>query len=334
MNITTTRNGRRLLYLLGLAVLAPVLMGPKPPPPPPDPEPPTITSCDELTDDFDLDQDGLPDKVDCEGLSTGLNGPANGGLIDYLGCFDNPGAVPDCTDYTLADLFAEVHKDTSVGGISGFDDVAELGTAISDDEIFSFAENSLPVNVHVLPPGSFGAQYRIVWQGTGRSQAGVILVENASVGTGCPSVPLTTGISLLNNANEFGQFEVFSRRIFQKIDCLGADPSLKRLHFLNTCSHELAHTMRQAPDPSSYHQQTVGDWVMEASIEPDRRDRLTVPTGFHANSHATILAGTTTQGPTICGDTTTFDLDDDPNIEDPAAENLPEIFACLPKMAP
>jgi hypothetical protein len=289
------RDGRRLLILLGLLALAPILMGPKPPPPPPEPPPPA--TCDGLTNDFDLDQDGLPDLVDCEGLSS-----SNGGLIDYPGCIGAPdGTAPNCTDHTLADVFAEVHKDTSTG-ISGFDDEAELGpgNAIPDDEVFSFATGSLAVNVHTLPPGSFDPVTRLVWQVGGQSQAGVVLVENATVGTSCPSFPLTTGISFLGNPNEFGEFEVYTRRIFQKIDCIvGPDADLKRQHLLNTSSHEFGHGgLRQAPDPSSYHQQTVGDCLMEAAIEPDRRNRLIVPTAF-------------------CSDTTEFDGDG--------------TFACLPK---
>ncbi|MBW2385967.1 MAG: hypothetical protein JRG92_20230, partial [Deltaproteobacteria bacterium] len=214
----------------------------------------------------------------------------------------SPETAPHCTDHTLADLFAEVHRDTTSTGVSAFD---ELG--ISDDEVFSFAEGSLALNVHVLPVGTLGANRLVLTHANG-TQAGVILNEDRGLVGSCSS-PQSTGFGFLGNPNEFGSFEVLTQRIFDQIDCIGGTTEQKLQHVLNTSSHELGHGMRQAPDPDTFHQQTVGDCIMEASIEPGRRNRLTIPTSFCSNSQATILAGATTQGPTLCGDVTTFDGD-------------------------
>lgn len=298
---------RFLILLTGLAVSLALSSSPafskgKPTDDPPEPEPP---SCEGLTNDFDRDQDGFPDLIDCEGLQSGNGG--NGAEFDYPGCVTSPETAPHCTDHTLADVFAEVRRDTTSTGVSAFD---ELG--ISDDEVFSFAEGSLALNVHVVPEGTLGANRVVLTYlfdpKPERTQAGVILTEDRGLVGSCSS-PQSTGFSFLGNPNEFGSFEVLTQRIFDQIDCIGGTTEQKRQHVLNTSSHELGHGMRQAPDPNTFHQQTVGDCIMEASIEPDRRNRLTIPTSFCSNSQATVLAGATTQGPTLCGDVTTFDGD-------------------------
>jgi hypothetical protein len=313
----TRKTDRFSILLAGITVAifaaGPALSGGNPnKPPDPEPPPPPVT-CDGLNNDFDLDQDGLPDLMDCEGLAT-----ISGAAFDYPGCISTPTSAPNCTNHTVADLFAEVHRDTTSRPLDG-SAYEELG--ISDDEVFSFAESSLALNVHVLPEGTLGAG-RVVIIDPNRPQAGVILNEDRSLGAAsCPSTPQTTGISYLSNPNEFGVFDVLTQRIIDKIDCIGGTTEQKRQHTLNTSSHELGHGgLRQAPDPASYHQETLGSCVMEASIEPGRRNRLTIPTTFCSTSQETILLGVTSQGPTICGDVTTYDGD--------------PTFECLPKSAP
>jgi hypothetical protein len=148
-----------------------------------------------------------------------------------------------------------------------------------------------------------------------RTQAGVILNEDRSLVGSC-SEPGSAGFSFGGNPNEFGSFEVHTQRILDQLDCIGGTTEQKREHVLNTASHELGHVMRQAPDPDTFHQQTVGDCIMEASIEPDRRNRLTIPTSFCSNSQATVLAGATVEGPTLCGDVSPWDDSEEPQIYD------------------
>ncbi len=301
----TRKTDRFLILLTGVAlalsVASPAFSKGKPPPEP-------SGACDGLTNDFDRDQDGFPDLIDCEGLQTN-----NGAEFAYPGCAVDTSAVPNCTDHTVADLFAEVHRDVN----SAFD---ELG--ISDDEVFSFAEGSLAVNIHVMPNGTLGTNRLVLTHANG-TQAGVILNEDRSL-TGSCSTPQATGFSFLGNPNEFGTFDVLTQRIIDRIDCSGGSTDEKRQHVLNTSSHELGHGgLRQAPDPDSYHQQTMGDCVMEASIEKAKggpNAGLAIPTAFCSNSQDTILAGATTTGPTLCGDVTIFDGD--------------ETFECLPASAP
>jgi len=327
-----TQKTRRFLILLAGAALVLSLGGHKPnhggPPPDPDPDPPPA-ACDGLTNSFDLDQDGLPDLIDCEGLQTG-----NGAEFDYPGCAVDSSAIPHCTDHTLADVFAEVHKDTVSTGESAF---VEL--SISDDEIFSFAEASLALNIHVVDPGTLGPDRRVLtYSGPNGplTQAGVILIEDRSFGgSTCPSIPGSTGFSFLSNPNESGTFKVLPQRIIDQIVCRGGTfPNDEMRQFLlNTCSHEFGHgAVRQAPDPDSYHQETLGDCLMEASIEKAKggpNAGLEIPTAFCANSQATILAGATTQGPTICGDVSIFDGDDPTK-----APFVADLFDCLPASAP
>ena len=307
------RKTRGFLILVAGLVLALALpeasfaKGKKPPPEPPPPEP---GGCAGLDDAHDLDQDGIPDLMDCQGLVEQRNTVA----FTYPGCATTPEAAPNCTDHTVIDIFAEIIKDIASTDISGYDDIGEIGTAIPDDEVFSFAELSLGINVHVMAPGSFLAN-RVVVVHAGGTQSGVTLEEDRSLGN-LACLAQTTGTSFLGNPNEFGVFTVLTQRIFDKIDCIAGTAAQKREHLLNTSSHELGHTLRQAPDPTTFHQQTVGDCIMEASLEPDRRDRITIPTAFCSNTQATIAAGTTTQGPTVCGDVTTFDGDG--------------VFDCLP----
>ncbi len=271
----------------------------------------------------DLDQDGLPDLIDCQGVGS-TNGDGSELANPYPGCLLEPGTAPHCTDYTRADVFAELQKDTGHANGSAYDDTAAIGTAILDDEVFSFANSSLALQVHVLPVGGLGTG-RLVWTGTDEnnnpiSQAGVVLVEDRSLTGSCTS-PGSTGVSFHGNPNEFGEFNVLSQRILDKIECVSpGDQSVKRQHLLNTSSHEFGHGgIRQAPDADSFHQDTRGTCLMEASIEPDKRGNLTIPTDFCSNSQQTILDGVTTLGPTFCGDTTTFDGDG--------------LFGCLPKTA-
>jgi hypothetical protein len=303
----TRKTDQFLILLVGLAlalcVASPALAG-KPTKPPPEPGP-----CDGLTNDTDIDQDGYPDLIDCEGLSG-----SNGGNIDYPGCLVDPASAPNCTDHTLADVFAEVHRDTSTGPSAYAD--PQIGPEILDDEVFSFMEASLALNVHVLTEGTLDLD-RIVWVGSGRSQAAMFLIEDRSLAGSCTS-PGATGTSFHGNPNEFGEFFVLSQRIFDKIDCLNGDAATKRAHLLNTSSHEAGHGgIRQAPDADSFHQDTRGTCLMEASIEPSRKGVLTIPTAFCSNSQQTVIDGATNLGPTMCGDTTTYDGDD--------------MHACLPK---
>ena len=313
MALSKSRNSERVLILLAGFTLALSTAGPAfskgKPPPPPEPEPP---ACEGLTNDFDLDQDGFPDLIDCQGLATN-----NGAEFDYPGCATAPSTAPNCTTHGLADVFAEVHRDSASTGTSGYDELA-----ITDDEVFSFAEASLSLNIHVLPAGTL-AQDRLVLTHASGTQAGVFLKEDRSFFTAgdCDGPPQITGFSRLSNPNEYGVFEVYTKAIFFKIDCIGGDAAQKRQHLLNTSVHEFGHgAIRQAPDPDSHHQQTIGDWIMEASLEPDRRDRLTIPTSFAPNTEATILSGTTTKGPTLCGDVAPFDGND-------------STFDCLPAAA-
>ena len=329
MTRMSTRKTDRFLALVAGLLLALSVAGPAfskgKPTKPPDPEPGGSCADLGLTMLADLDQDGFPDLIDCEGLGS-TNGDGSQLPAPYPGCLVQPETAPNCTDYTLADVFAEVHRDTASTGTSGYDDVAQIGTVIPDDEVFSFAESSLAINFHVLPAGTLALD-RSVWIGSGRSQAGIFLVEDRGLSGSC-TTPGATGTSFHSNPNEFGEFFVLSQRIFDKLDCLNGDAATKRMHLLNTSSHEAGHGgIRQAPDAESYHQDTRGTCVMEASIEPSRKGVLTIPTAFCSNSQQTVLDGATNVGPTICGDTTTFD-------GDPTNSPIPDLFACLPRTSP
>lgn len=289
------------------------------------PPPKGGSPCDPLLDTSDADFDGFSDKEECLGLS------GRSVAFSYPGCLTTPTAAPNCLDHNVRDLFVEVRKDTASTGRSGFDEnFGGLGP-ISNAELFQLLEapqssGGLGINVHAVPAGSLDNSLRP--RGVTVRQSGVILQEDRSLGflrdvSGnlvCPDPPPPTGITYQGNPNEFGNPQVLTQRIFDRVDCVFgnlASPgnfSEKRLHLKNTVAHEVGHTIEVAPDPTSHHTATGSGYVMDAAIAVETRGgsvSVVIPTIFSSNSRAAITRGVTAAGETVlCGDSTTFDGDD------------------------
>jgi hypothetical protein len=278
--------------------------------------------CDVLLDTSDIDFDGFSDLEECQGLS-------NAAAFTYPGCLTTPAAVPNCLDPNVQDLFVEIQKDLATTGTSGFDESFGGLGPISDDELFEFVEapasaGGLGINVHVVPQGSFDPGLRP--RGVTARQSGVVLFEDRSLGFGrdgagdliCPDPPPPTGLTFQGNPNEFGNPQVLTQRIFDRIDCVFGNLQTpgnfedKRTHLKNTAAHELGHTIEAAPDATSHHTSTLSGCLMDAAIQPEGRRKvsLPIPTVFCENSQQAVAAGITAEGQTVlCGDNTTFDGD-------------------------
>jgi hypothetical protein len=286
------------------------------------PQPPSGGACDGLLDTSDIDFDGFSDLEECEGLG-------NSAAFAYPGCLTTPAAAPDCLDPNVQDLFVEIHKDTTSTGTSGFDESFGGLGPISDDELFAFVEapisaDGIGINVHVVPEGSFDSGLRP--RGVTTRQSGMTVLEDRGLAFGrdaagdliCPDPPPPTGLTFQGNPNEFGNPQVLTQRIFDRIDCVFGDLQTpanfadKRNHLKNTVAHELGHSIEVAPDPTSNHTGTLSGCIMDAAIQPSGRKNITlpIPTVFCGNSQQAVAAGITAAGQTVlCGDSTTFDGD-------------------------
>lgn len=329
MKRTKTSDGLLSLMLgmaVALAAAAPALAKGKPPPPPDD-------VCLELLDTSDIDFDGFSDLEECEGLTGKLV------AFDYPGCLTTPAAAPDCLDPNVQDLFVEIHSDTTSAGTdcdggaatcSGFDELFGGLGFITDDELFAFVEapvasGGLGINVHVVPQGSFFPA-NVRPRGVTMRQSGITLLEDRGLAFGrdgngdliCPDPPPPTGLTFQGNPNEFGNPQVLTQRIFDRIDCVfgnlqapGNFPD-KRDHLKNTVAHEVGHTIEVAPDPTANHTGTLSGCIMDASIQPSGGKNISfdIPTAFCENTQQAVARGITAAGQTVlCGDNTTFDGD-------------------------
>ncbi len=275
--------------------------------------------CSLFPADKDVDRDGFTDREECLGLGTGA-------AFSFPGCETTASAAPNCLHRTLPDVFVLLDKATG----SAFDEAFGGLGPIPPGQEFAFAEaaqsaGGLGIHVHVLPENTSFLTSRP--RGVTARQSAIRVTENRterfprdSAGTlVCISDPPPLGIAQLGNANEFGSAEVFSQLIFDRVDCVGGLTAAqknekKRTHLLNTLNHELGHVLRLAPDPNGHHYATTSGCIMALAVETCSKGScpagvLPIPTVYCTNDRSVVTAGTTSVGPTVCGDVTTFDGD-------------------------